>query len=256
MNPVCVCWVFCFALVSSLRHHCPITIMQVSPMPYFLFPCLGSAGSDILSSPGWKHLQAPPSSEGRELDRRMVSSEAHAPPGHCPGKSSSFSALSWVKEPDASSPAEGTSALGKLNMVFHFHCLVRVVSGLGLHKQTNKTAKTTTKAAVSGRDSCFHSCPPAFSTHSHQPNGGPTDWMESKSTFVCKNCSQMFYTEKGLSSHMCFHSDQWPSPRGKQEQQVKDFCGTGLDRLWGMDERTVSPIQVKGSILAGMVGVT
>ncbi|EDM08342.1 zinc finger protein 541 (predicted) [Rattus norvegicus] len=55
----------------------------------------------------------------------------------------------------------------------------------------------------------------------HQPNGTPTDWMESKSTFVCKNCSQMFYTEKGLSSHMCFHSDQWPSPRGKQEQQVR-----------------------------------
>ncbi|XP_048224550.1 zinc finger protein 541 isoform X3 [Perognathus longimembris pacificus] len=54
----------------------------------------------------------------------------------------------------------------------------------------------------------------------HQPNGGPTDWTEPRSTFVCKNCSQMFYTEKGLSSHMCFHSDQWPSPRGKQEQQV------------------------------------
>ncbi|KAM4825709.1 zinc finger protein 541 isoform 1-T2 [Thomomys bottae] len=60
----------------------------------------------------------------------------------------------------------------------------------------------------------------------HQPNGGPTDWTEPRSTFICKNCSQMFYTEKGLSSHMCFHSDQWPSPRGKQEQQVfgTEFC--------------------------------
>ncbi|XP_075393874.1 zinc finger protein 541 [Tenrec ecaudatus] len=59
-----------------------------------------------------------------------------------------------------------------------------------------------------------------------QQNGGPADWTEPRSTYVCKNCSQMFYTEKGLDSHMCFHSDQWPSPRGKQEQQVSgsEFC--------------------------------
>ncbi|XP_069918133.1 zinc finger protein 541 isoform X2 [Oryctolagus cuniculus] len=59
----------------------------------------------------------------------------------------------------------------------------------------------------------------------HQ-NGGPGEWTEPRSTYVCKNCSQMFYTEKGLNSHMCFHSDQWPSPRGKQEQQVfgTEFC--------------------------------
>ncbi|XP_076987434.1 zinc finger protein 541 isoform X2 [Tamandua tetradactyla] len=55
-----------------------------------------------------------------------------------------------------------------------------------------------------------------------QQNGGATDWMEPRNTYVCKNCSQMFYTEKGLSSHMCFHSDQWPSPRGKQEQQGQE----------------------------------
>ncbi|XP_057348929.1 zinc finger protein 541 [Manis pentadactyla] len=53
----------------------------------------------------------------------------------------------------------------------------------------------------------------------HQ-NGGPADWAEPRSTYVCKNCSQMFYTEKGLTSHMCFHSDQWLSPRGNQDQQV------------------------------------
>ncbi|KAL6040166.1 hypothetical protein STEG23_030408 [Scotinomys teguina] len=63
----------------------------------------------------------------------------------------------------------------------------------------------------------------------HQLNGGPTDWMESKSTFVCKNCSQMFYTEKGLSSHMCFHSDQWPSPQEKQEQQGQEKDGEERD---------------------------
>ncbi|XP_006142192.1 zinc finger protein 541 isoform X3 [Tupaia chinensis] len=60
----------------------------------------------------------------------------------------------------------------------------------------------------------------------NQQNGGPADWPEPRGTFVCKNCSQMFYTEKGLSSHMCFHSEQWPSPRGKQEQQMfgMEFC--------------------------------
>ncbi|XP_062969244.1 zinc finger protein 541 [Cynocephalus volans] len=60
----------------------------------------------------------------------------------------------------------------------------------------------------------------------NQQNGGPADWTEPRSTYICKNCSQMFYTEKGLSSHMCFHSDQWPSPRGKQEHQVfgMEFC--------------------------------
>ena len=63
--------------------------------------------------------------------------------------------------------------------------------------------------------------PPDTSPRSHQHNRGSTDWAEPRSTYICKNCSQMFYTEKGLNSHMCFHSDQWPSPRGKQDPQVK-----------------------------------
>ncbi|XP_045701332.1 zinc finger protein 541 [Phyllostomus hastatus] len=59
-----------------------------------------------------------------------------------------------------------------------------------------------------------------------QHHGAPADGAEPRGTHVCRNCSQMFYTEKGLSSHMCFHSDQWPSPRGQQEQQVfgAEFC--------------------------------
>ncbi|XP_008046527.1 zinc finger protein 541 [Carlito syrichta] len=56
--------------------------------------------------------------------------------------------------------------------------------------------------------------------HSNQHNGGPADRTEPRNTYVCKNCSQMFYTERGLNSHMCFHSDQWPSPRGQQEPQA------------------------------------
>lgn len=65
------------------------------------------------------------------------------------------------------------------------------------------------------------SLPPDTSPHSQQHSRGPADWAEPRSTYVCKNCSQMFYTEKGLNSHMCFHSDQWPSPRGKQDPQVR-----------------------------------
>lgn len=154
----------------------------------------------------------------------MVSSEAlMTHHGTAPGKSSGFSVLSWVKEPDASSSAEDSSALGKLNMVLHFHCLDELsVDWCRIQETKQKqTKKQKQQKLQSVLESHSPILPPTFSTHSHQPNGGPTDWMESKSTFVCKNCSQMFYTEKGLSSHMCFHSDQWPSPRGKQEQQVK-----------------------------------
>ncbi|XP_064149986.1 zinc finger protein 541 isoform X2 [Loxodonta africana] len=76
----------------------------------------------------------------------------------------------------------------------------------------------------------------------NQQNGSPADWTEPRNTYVCKNCSQMFYTEKGLSSHMCFHSDQWPSPRGKQEQQVfaSEFCKP-LRQVLRPDEDHQSP---------------
>ncbi|XP_032118403.1 zinc finger protein 541 isoform X1 [Sapajus apella] len=70
-----------------------------------------------------------------------------------------------------------------------------------------------------------------------QHNGGPTDWTEPRSTYICKNCSQMFYTEKGLSSHMCFHSDQWPSPRGKQELQGQEKDGEERDSKESSQQR-------------------
>ncbi|XP_058281690.1 zinc finger protein 541 isoform X4 [Hylobates moloch] len=71
----------------------------------------------------------------------------------------------------------------------------------------------------------------------NQQNSSPTDWTEPRSTFVCKNCNQMFYTEKGLSSHMCFHSDQWPSPRGKQEPQGQEKDGEERDSKESSQQR-------------------
>ncbi|XP_074872755.1 zinc finger protein 541 [Carettochelys insculpta] len=51
-------------------------------------------------------------------------------------------------------------------------------------------------------------------------SGVPADGNNYASGFVCKTCAQLFYTEKGLNSHMCFQSEQWHSPPGKTEQQV------------------------------------
>ncbi|XP_050784355.1 zinc finger protein 541 isoform X2 [Gopherus flavomarginatus] len=51
-------------------------------------------------------------------------------------------------------------------------------------------------------------------------SGVPADGSRYASGFICKTCSQLFYTKKGLNSHMCFQSEQWHSPPGKMEQQV------------------------------------
>ncbi|XP_014379046.1 zinc finger protein 541 isoform X2 [Alligator sinensis] len=56
----------------------------------------------------------------------------------------------------------------------------------------------------------------------NKTSAGHMDGRKCESGFICKNCSQLFYTEKGLSSHMCFHSEQWQSPQGRNEQQVHD----------------------------------
>ncbi|XP_053122937.1 zinc finger protein 541 isoform X2 [Hemicordylus capensis] len=50
--------------------------------------------------------------------------------------------------------------------------------------------------------------------------GGPIERSEHGSNFVCTTCSQLFYTERGLNSHMCFYSEQWQSPSGKEKQQA------------------------------------
>uniref|UniRef100_A0A8C8S5J7 Zinc finger protein 541 n=1 Tax=Pelusios castaneus TaxID=367368 RepID=A0A8C8S5J7_9SAUR len=55
----------------------------------------------------------------------------------------------------------------------------------------------------------------------NKTSGVSADGNKSASGFVCKTCGQLFYTEKGLNSHMCFQSEQWHSPHEKMEQQVK-----------------------------------
>ncbi|KAM5236863.1 zinc finger protein 541 isoform 2-T2 [Ctenodactylus gundi] len=70
-----------------------------------------------------------------------------------------------------------------------------------------------------------------------QQNGSSADWTEPRGTFICKNCNQMFYTEKGLNSHMCFHSDQWPSPRESQEHQGQERDEAERDSKEGSQHR-------------------
>ncbi|KAM6427891.1 zinc finger protein 541 isoform 1-T2 [Liasis olivaceus] len=59
-----------------------------------------------------------------------------------------------------------------------------------------------------------------FSPGCSKTGGGPGDRNEQGSSFVCATCNQLFYTERGLSSHMCFYGEQWQSPSGKEKQQA------------------------------------
>ncbi|KAK2507309.1 hypothetical protein MC885_014098 [Smutsia gigantea] len=77
------------------------------------------------------------------------------------------------------------------------------------------------KLMIFNRIQLTHPVKEEYMTHGcNQQSGGPADWAEPTSIHVCKHCSQMFNTEKRLNSHMCFHKDQWLSPRGKQDQQM------------------------------------
>ncbi|XP_067170512.1 zinc finger protein 541 [Apteryx mantelli] len=62
----------------------------------------------------------------------------------------------------------------------------------------------------------------SFSAGCNKTSGVPTDGGKYESGFLCKNCSQLFYTEKGLESHMCFHGEQWYPPERQEEQQVNE----------------------------------
>lgn len=60
-----------------------------------------------------------------------------------------------------------------------------------------------------------------FFASSSKTGGGPGDRSEQGNGFVCTTCRQLFYTERGLNSHMCFYSEEWQSPSGKEKLQVK-----------------------------------
>ncbi|XP_077192615.1 zinc finger protein 541 isoform X1 [Paroedura picta] len=59
-----------------------------------------------------------------------------------------------------------------------------------------------------------------FSPGCSKSGGGPGDRSQRETGFVCRTCSQLFYTERGLNSHMCFYSEQWQSPSGNEKEQA------------------------------------
>ncbi|XP_066494334.1 zinc finger protein 541 isoform X2 [Tiliqua scincoides] len=59
-----------------------------------------------------------------------------------------------------------------------------------------------------------------FSLGCSKTGEGPGDRSEQGNGFVCTTCRQLFYTERGLNSHMCFYSEEWQSPSGKEKLQA------------------------------------
>ncbi|XP_054855629.1 zinc finger protein 541 [Eublepharis macularius] len=61
-----------------------------------------------------------------------------------------------------------------------------------------------------------------FSPGCSKSGGGPGDKSQHESGFVCRTCSQLFYTERGLNSHMCFYGEQWQSVSGEEKEQASE----------------------------------
>ncbi|XP_034293980.1 zinc finger protein 541 [Pantherophis guttatus] len=59
-----------------------------------------------------------------------------------------------------------------------------------------------------------------FSPGCSKSEADPGDRSEKGNSFRCATCNQLFYTERGLNSHMCFYGEQWQSPSGKEKQQA------------------------------------
>ncbi|XP_015274514.1 PREDICTED: zinc finger protein 541 [Gekko japonicus] len=59
-----------------------------------------------------------------------------------------------------------------------------------------------------------------FTPGCSKSGGGPGDRSQQEGGFICRTCGQLFYTERGLNSHMCFYSEQWQSPSGKEKEQA------------------------------------
>lgn len=56
---------------------------------------------------------------------------------------------------------------------------------------------------------------------SNNTGAAPADGSNCESSFLRKNCSQLFYTENGLESYRCFRGEQWHLPQRNEEQQVR-----------------------------------
>ncbi|KAL7980797.1 hypothetical protein Chor_001951 [Crotalus horridus] len=61
---------------------------------------------------------------------------------------------------------------------------------------------------------------PSTSFDSGKTEADLGDRNEKGNSFRCATCNQLFYTERGLNSHMCFYGEQWQSPSGKEKQQA------------------------------------
>ncbi|XP_015706046.1 zinc finger protein 541 isoform X2 [Coturnix japonica] len=57
------------------------------------------------------------------------------------------------------------------------------------------------------------------SAASVKSSAAPTNSSDCDGVFLCKNCQQVFYTQKGLDSHMCFRDEQWLLPQRREEPQ-------------------------------------
>ncbi|XP_078517230.1 zinc finger protein 541 isoform X2 [Lissotriton helveticus] len=78
-------------------------------------------------------------------------------------------------------------------------------------------------------------------------NGGTTDWEECQSnSYICKNCSQLFCTEKGLNSHICFYNKQWQSPPKGLDQQLCSADSLSTQSVQMLQEsELISPGSIK-----------
>ncbi|XP_031464366.1 zinc finger protein 541 isoform X2 [Phasianus colchicus] len=54
---------------------------------------------------------------------------------------------------------------------------------------------------------------------SAKSSAAPTNSSDRDGVFLCKSCQQVFYTQKGLDSHMCFRDEQWLLPQRREEPQ-------------------------------------
>uniref|UniRef100_A0A8B9M145 Zinc finger protein 541 n=1 Tax=Accipiter nisus TaxID=211598 RepID=A0A8B9M145_9AVES len=88
---------------------------------------------------------------------------------------------------------------------------------------------------------------------SNKTGAAPADGSRCESSFLHKNCGQLFYTENGLESHRCFRSEQWHLPQRKEEQQklMLEAAGDGncpSKHEMPLEDLTVAPLVIPVSV--------